>query len=162
MSGQLISLVRSLWLGYCYYYQAVMLDRDNAPCLRNYRPGSPVDTQRRFNLNTTSYRRWNDVVCLLPPSYWMYENWPFILPLVKLVLEILIVFATTLCSHTKFVVLIQHSFLPSSFPPTLRYMVWPYDLPTLKFVIEILCFCYHATQQHRKYRSFVYWEVASY
>ena len=25
----------------------------------------PVDTRRRFSVNTTSYRRWNDVVCLL-------------------------------------------------------------------------------------------------
>ena len=25
----------------------------------------PVDTRRHFNVYTTSYRRWNDVVCLL-------------------------------------------------------------------------------------------------
>ena len=29
----------------------------------------PVDAPRRFNVDTTSYRRWNDVMCLQVSSY---------------------------------------------------------------------------------------------
>ena len=32
----------------------------------------PVDTLRRFNVDTTSYQRWKDIVCLL--GYWVSCN----------------------------------------------------------------------------------------
>ena len=34
----------------------------------------PVDTPRRFNVDTTSYLRWNDVVCLQVSSYLLIKK----------------------------------------------------------------------------------------
>ena len=130
MSGHLISPTWNLWLRYC-----------------------AIDPCSIIMFHVLEIISWFNLALSLPHSTECLRNWSFNLPLPKLVLEILIAFAMTLCCNTKFVVLIQASFIPSLVPTAVLIIFCPYDLPNLKYGIEILCFCYHATQQHENYRS---------